>query len=256
VDKLYSFARFASSLPVFTIIILRIEKYLHTLYFKVLSMSDKNQPFETLQDIKRIMERSSRFISLSGLSGVAAGICAFIGTFFASDWIEEYYQHDSSTGFTDDDFQKLKMNLLALALAVLAGALVSAFYFTWRRAKQNHLPVWDLSSKRLVINLLIPLVTGGLLTLAMLQNNEWRYIAPLSMIFYGLSLVNASKFTLSDIRYLGLCEIVLGLINTQFIDYGLYFWGAGFGILHIVYGFIMWWKYERVNTGENSSEKV
>jgi hypothetical protein len=219
-------------------------------------MSEQNQSLETLQDIKRIMERSSRFISLSGLSGVAAGICAFIGTFFASDWIEEYYQHYNSSGFAGEDFQKLKMNLLALALAVLAGAIVSAFYFTWRRAKQNHLPVWDLSSKRVIINLLIPLVTGGLLTLAMLQNNEWRYIAPLSLIFYGLALVNASKFTLSDIRYLGLCEIVLGLINTQFIGYGLYFWGAGFGVLHIVYGFVMWWKYERVLAKGNSSEKV
>ena len=218
-------------------------------------MNEQNQPLETLQDIKKIMERSSRFISLSGLSGVAAGICAFIGTFFACDWIEEYYQQYNNTGFTGEDFQKLKMNLLTLALAVLAGALVSAFYFTWRRAKQNHLPIWDLNSKRVVINLLIPVVTGGLLILIMLQNNEWEYVAPLSLIFYGLGLVNASKFTVSDIRYLGLCEIVLGLINTQFISYGLYFWAAGFGVLHIVYGFIMWWKYERGHAANTPLDK-
>lgn len=91
----------------------------------------------------------------------------------------------------------------------------------------------------------IPLATGGLFILSMLQYDEWRYIAPACLIFYGLALVNASKYTLTDIRYLGLLEIVLGLINTQFIGYGLYFWAFGFGVLHIVYGAIMWWKYEK-----------
>ena len=82
--------------------------------------------------------------------------------------------------------------------------------------------------------------------LAMLQQDEWKYAAPASLIFYGISLVNASKYTLTDIRYLGVMEIILGLINTQFIDYGLYFWATGFGLLHIIYGAMMWWKYERV----------
>jgi hypothetical protein len=203
------------------------------------------QPLDTLQDIKRIMERSSRFISLSGLSGVAAGVCALTGVYFAYNWIYEYYVRYNSNGFTGIDFQKLKMNLLVLAAAVLAAALGSAFYFTWRRAKHNHLPVWDLTSKRLVINMLVPLIAGGLFILAMLQQEEWRYAAPASLIFYGLALINASKYTLTDVRYLGYGELVLGLVNTQFIGIGLYFWAAGFGVLHIIYGFIMWWKYER-----------
>jgi len=209
-------------------------------------MTEQNQPLETLQDIKRMMERSSRFISLSGLSGVAAGVFASVGTYFAYDWISEYYTRYDSNGFSGSDFQKLKMNLLVLAIAVLGAALVSAFYFTWRRARHNQLPVWDLTSKRLVIAMLLPLIAGGLFILAMLQNDEWRYVAPASLIFYGLALVNAGKYTLTDIRYLGYCEIFLGLITTQFTGYGLYFWAAGFGLLHIIYGFVMWWKYERV----------
>ena len=79
----------------------------------------------------------------------------------------------------------------------------------------------------------------------MLQHNEWRYVAPASLVFYGLALVNGSKYTLNEVRYLGFLEIILGLENTQFINAGLYFWAIGFGILHIFYGFIMWWKYER-----------
>lgn len=94
--------------------------------------------------------------------------------------------------------------------------------------------------------MLVPLIAGGLFILAMLQYDEWRYVAPASLIFYGLALVNAGKYTLTDVRYLGYCEIIAGLVNTQFIGYGLYFWAAGFGLLHIIYGFVMWWKYEKV----------
>jgi hypothetical protein len=210
-------------------------------------MTEQNQQsLETLQDIKRIMERSSRFISLSGLSGIAAGICALVGAWFARNEFKPYYKdYNDRGGYIPEDFRELKFRLLIIALAVLAAALVSAFYFTWRKAKHNKLPVWDLTAKRLTINLLIPLVSGGLFLLAMYQYNEWRFIAPACLVFYGLALLNASKYTLSDVRYLGISQIVLGLISTQFPESGLYFWAAGFGILHIIYGFVMWWKYER-----------
>ena len=210
-------------------------------------MNEQNQQtLDTLQDIKRMMERSSRFISLSGLSGIAAGICALVGAWFANIEFEPYYKNfDYRGSYSGDDFERLKQRLLIIALAVLAAALVSAFYFTWRKAKHNKLPIWDLTSKRLTINMLIPLITGGLFILAMYQVNEWQFIAPACLIFYGLALVNASKYTLTDVRYLGLLQILLGLINTQFVGYGLYFWAAGFGLLHIVYCFLMWWKYEK-----------
>lgn len=208
-------------------------------------MSYESQPLETLQDIRRMMQRSSKFISLSGLSGIAAGAWALVGAFIAYDWIQDYYRQYNISGYSGAAFQKLKWSLILLAGAVLAAALASAFFFTWRRASQNNLPVWDHTAKKLTINMLIPLITGGLLILAILQYDEWRFVAPLCLIFYGLALVNGSKYTLSDIRYLGLLQIVLGLISTQFIGYGLYFWAFGFGVLHIVYGFVMWWKNER-----------
>ena len=210
-------------------------------------MSEQNQHVEALQDIRRLMQRSSRFISLSGLSGIAAGFCALIGAYFAYDWIYEYYVTYNESGYEGAAFQNLKFNLLSLAGAVLIAALVSALYFTWRKANKNNMPVWDHTSKMLLLNMMIPLITGGLVILALLRYNDWRFVAPLSLIFYGLALVSGSKYTLSDIRYLGFCEIILGLINTQFIGYGLYFWAAGFGLLHILYGFVMWWRDERTN---------
>lgn len=208
-------------------------------------MDDQNQHVEALQDIRRMMKRSSRFISLSGLSGIAAGVWALIGAYLAYNWITDYYHQYDVNGYAGQAFQELKLKLFVLAAIVLGISLLSAYFFTWRRAGRNNLPLWDHTSKMLAVNLMLPLVAGGLFILAMLQYNEWRFVAPACLIFYGLALVNGSKYTLSDIRYLGIMEIILGLINTQFIGYGLYFWAVGFGVLHIIYGFSMWWKYER-----------
>lgn len=209
-------------------------------------MSEQNQHLEALQDIRQMMQRSSRFISLSGLSGIAAGLWALLGAYFGYRLITDYYQtYDRNGEYTGASFQQLKLHLFLVAAVVLCLALLSAFYFTWRRTKKTNTEMWNHTSRQLTINMAIPLVTGGLYVLAMLQHNEWRFIAPASLVFYGLALVNGSKYTLSDVRYLGISEIILGLIATQFIGYGLYFWAVGFGVLHIIYGFIMWWKNER-----------
>jgi len=212
-------------------------------------MDSQNQPYDSLQeihDIKRIMERSSRFISLSGLSGIAAGICALVACWFANNMIAGYYDRYNGRGnWNESDFTQLKWQLTGLAAIVLTLALVLSYYFTWRRARQNRVPLWDMTSRKLLWTMLVPLVSGGLFILAMLKYGEWRFLAPACLIFYGIALVNGSRFTLSEIRYLGYLEILLGLVNTQIVGYGLYFWAVGFGVLHIVYGTMMWWKYER-----------
>jgi hypothetical protein len=219
------------------------------------SPSQANESLETLQDIRRMMERSSRFISLSGLSGVSAGICALIGAYIAHGWIMGYYGGSfrggyvrgsiERHGYMHDDAEGLKWRLIGLAIAVLAAALLSSTFFTWRRARRSNLPIWDVSSKKLFFNMMIPLVAGGLFVLGMIYHTDWDYVAPTCLVFYGLALVNASKYTLTDIRYLGFLEIVLGCISMYYLHWGLYFWTAGFGVLHIIYGLIMWWKYER-----------
>lgn len=208
-------------------------------------MIQENQHLEAIQDIRDMMKRSSRFISLSGLSGIAAGIWALAGAYIAYNWINEYYNEYNNTGYVISSFNNLKNRLFLLAAAVLGLALLSAFYFTWRKTEKDKVALWNHTSKLMAINMIIPLVTGGVFILTMLQYNEWRFVAPASLIFYGLALVNGSKYTLSEIRYLGLLQILLGLINTQFIHSGLYFWAIGFGLLHILYGLIMWVKYEK-----------
>jgi hypothetical protein len=233
--------------PFFLKRIWKNEFLLFTLYFKVLFMQERNQhPDETLKDIKQLMERSSRFISLSGLSGVAAGTCGLVGAWAGANLFNTYYGGYNSRGlFSGDEFAVLKLKLLGLATTVFIVAFLSAFYFTWRRAQKQNVSLWDYNSKRLFWNMLLPLLAGAGFILGMLHYDEWRFVAPASLIFYGIALINASKYTLTDIRYLGYCEIILGLICMFFIGEGLYFWAIGFGLLHILYGAIMWVKYEK-----------
>jgi hypothetical protein len=206
--------------------------------------SPADQSLETLQDIKRMMERSSRFISLSGLSGVSAGICALIGAWIAHDWIVAFVQTNDSFPAEARDVFEIKM--FALAASVLVAALVTSTWFTWRKARKSNLPIWDHTSRRLAVNMAIPLIAGGFFVIGLMESHGgWAFVAPTCLVFYGLALVNASKYTLTDIRYLGLLEVALGCICMYYPHDGLYFWAAGFGVLHIVYGLIMWWKYEK-----------
>jgi hypothetical protein len=206
-------------------------------------MTSQDTSLETLQDIRRIMERSSRFISLSGLSGVSAGIFALAGAYTAHEWLGSYSHStgDHSAGISHALIRKL----LFLAGAVLVLSLSFAFYFTRKKSKKYDVPMWGHSSKKLLLNLLVPLVTGGVFVLGLIYYSDWLFVAPACLVFYGLALVNASKYTLTDIRYIGLLEIALGLLNMFRPDDSLYFWAMGFGVLHIIYGMIMWWKYDR-----------
>jgi hypothetical protein len=206
-------------------------------------MDEQQQSLETLKDIKRMMERSSRFISLSGLSGIAAGLCALGGAWLAHSKIGNWsldgalYGRDSELG--------LIIDLLLIAGFTFVAAFVSAFVFTYIRSRKNNTPVWGPATWRLLWNTMIPLAVGGIFMLRLVQLGEYELIAPGCLIFYGLALVNASKYTLGEIRYLGYGQLVLGLINLWYIGWGLEMWAIGFGVLHIVYGLAMWMKYEK-----------
>lgn len=220
--------------------------------FQSTFMIDSNQPVKDLHHIKSMMERSSRFISLSGLSGISAGMCALAGAYFAYPYVYGYkdfviggYQQGRAGGGGYTII--LNTWLFWIALVTFFAALISAFIFTYIKSRKQAIPLWGYSAKRLLINVAIPLFVGAIYLFRMIHFGTFGLVAPGCLIFYGLALINASKFTLGEIRYLGYSEILLGLINLWFVGYGLYFWAIGFGGLHIVYGAYMWYKYERGN---------
>jgi hypothetical protein len=219
-------------------------------------MTQEQVYLDSLKDIRQIMNRSTRFISLSGLSGVFAGMYAIIGA-----WVAYYkFGYRTNLGFYNEitaaDFQpsELVTFILLDAIIVLVLSLSTALFLTQRRAKKNNQRVFDKIGMQMITNLFIPLVAGGIFCLLLLKYGEVRFIAPATLVFYGLALVNGSKYTLDEVRYLGYCEVILGLLAMNFLGYGLLFWIIGFGVLHIVYGLMMWNKYERKPTADAPGE--
>ena len=203
----------------------------------------KEKYLDDLQEIRSIMERSTRFLSFSGKSGIAAGLFALIGAYFAYRQI--YYSdtviYDSlkSREYTAHVFQ-----LLVIASIVLILSVGSGIWFSWQKAQKAGEKLWSPASKKLVFHAMVPLITGGILILILLSRGYLGAVAGVSLIFYGLALFQAGNFTFSDVKYLGIIEVVAGLLAVANPGYGLYFWAFGFGVLHIVYGTIMHFKYD------------
>jgi hypothetical protein len=195
---------------------------------------------QDLSEIRQMMERSSRFISLSGLSGILVGSYALAGAFVAFILLKR----PIVTAYTDHDTGTI-IWLFVTAVTVLALAIGTGIIPTIRRTKKMNIKAWDRTSRRLALNLAIPLIAGGIFILLIIVKGFAVLVAPLMLIFYGLALINASKYTLNDIRYLGISEVFLGLLATWYHGYGLFFWAIGFGVLHIVYGSVMFYKYEK-----------
>lgn len=191
-----------------------------------------------ISEIKNMMNKSSRFISLSGLSGILAGIYALVGAGFAY-WVVA----NSATEYVMLDGYVFRLIVLDLFLVAFF-SIVTGIILTTKKAKKTGAKIWDSSSKRLVINFLIPLVVGGLYILIILNQQKYGQTGGLMLIFYGLALINASKYSIGDIRYLGFIEIALGLAAALYPGMGFWFWVVGFGVMHIIYGTWMHFKFD------------
>jgi hypothetical protein len=206
---------------------------------------------QALADIRSIMNKSARFLTLSGWSGVWAGCTALVGSWLAYQWLHPSIVAGDYAAWRNNSFRfALSTDNPVCQFILLGGiiflvALAGAYFFTWRKAKQQGEALWNSATRQFLFHFMLPLIAGGLFVLGFLYHGHEMYAAPACLIFYGLALINGSKFTLSDIRYLGIFEVILGSICIYFPGYGLYFWAAGFGLLHILYGIIMWNKYDK-----------
>ncbi|MDR1527875.1 MAG: hypothetical protein LBS46_09460 [Dysgonamonadaceae bacterium] len=198
-----------------------------------------NKQTEDIKAIREMMERSSKFQSLSGLSLVFAGLLACAGAAFAYCYL---LRDPSSTNFNRN--QEILI-LLADALLVLLLSVSVITFFCYRKARQNHQSLFSSVTKRAAYNLLIPLATGGIFSLLFLFRNEIEMVAASTLIFYGLALINASKFTYSEIHYLGIAEIITGLLAAFVLHQGIWWWTSGFGLLHVIFGFLIYIKYDK-----------
>ena len=201
-------------------------------------------PEKELAEIKSMMERSTRFLSLSGLSGILAGTFALIGSGLAYYWISYPFP---PFGFRSSyiNEESVLLRLFVTAMVVLLLSLGSAWILSQQKSKRSATKLWTSASRRFIQALATPLLIGGIFCLALATRGYMIIVAPATLIFYGLALVNSSSYTLSDIKYLGYCQLVLGITSAFYPGFGLLIWSLGFGVLHIVYGTLVYFKYDR-----------
>lgn len=208
-------------------------------------MKDEQEYIKDIATIRTIMERTTKFKLLSGWAGIMAGIYALAGVVI----VHQYFRFNP--GETEDMYisggpiAMNTLNVIILAKTILLLSVGTAIYLSNRKAKQTGEKLWNATTKRLLLDMAIPLLAGGFLMLTLLSKGYFGLMAPLSLIFYGLALYNAGKFTYDELKILGFIQIGLGLISSYFVQYGLLFWALGFGLAHILYGTYLHYKYER-----------
>lgn len=210
-------------------------------------MNSEN-PIADLKEIRKMMETSSKFLSLSGLSGVSAGVIALIGSTVAWLLLSDFSNkglHYMALGTVDSEVQILELKLVLVAISILVLAIGFGFLFTYLASKRKQENLFTPIAFKLAWSLALPLVFGGLFTILLFLKGFYVLIGPSTLIFYGLSLLNASKYVHPEIKYLAICQMILSLLSVQFIEFSLYFWAFGFGVLHIIYGLIMYLKYDK-----------
>jgi hypothetical protein len=208
-------------------------------------MKEKQDYIQDIAEMRSMMERSSKFLSLSGLAGIMAGIYALVGAFIA---YKVFYFNPNEVAYNSNksvDASSSLMKVIFLAILILALAIGTALFLSYKKAAKRGEKLWTPTSKRALINMAIPLITGGLLALILLSKGLIGFIAPFTLLFYGLALYNVSKYTYDEVRSLGLIQIGLGLISSYFIGFGLLFWALGFGVVHIIYGVYLHYRYEK-----------
>lgn len=209
-------------------------------------MNEYKQQLEDISEIRSMMEANTRFVSLSGLSGVSAGLVALVGALGTYRYLvgEQIYTNLQPHYSYQVSYNQL-LTLVGIALLILLFAVGSAAFFTYRNSKKRGQSLWGKPGRRMTFNLAFPIAAGAIFCIEMALWGYWGFIAPATLIFYGMGLLNAGKYTWGEIRYLGMLEIGLGLVAAALPGYSILFWAIGFGVLHIVYGIIMYLRYER-----------
>lgn len=213
-------------------------------------MKNHTSPIDDIKHIRQMMEESSKFLSLSGLSGVAVGCFALLGATIAHFWILDNgaVKYDEYLKVLPGNYGKgIRLSMFLTAIFTLVGALLSAWYISFRKSQKLQIGFWTSSAKKMVFSLFIVLATGGIFSMILVFHGYFKMVAAVMLIFYGLALLNASKYSKQDIKSLAFTQIILGLTAALFINYGLLIWTLGFGFVHIVYGILMYFKYEWKN---------
>jgi hypothetical protein len=212
-------------------------------------MATEHEYLESIREMRNLMERTTRYLSLSGLAGVLVGLIAMAGIvslYLAMDIpIGQPVSFNEFIRSGGEAAEALTGRIVRMAAIVLLLSILAEGVLGYRKARKLGLPLWDATARRMFTALAIPVAGGGIYCLSLIQGGNPDGLASASLIFYGLGLLNAGKYAVPDVGRLGLAVFATGLVAAFFPAWGLVFWGIGFGILHIVYGISIHFKYER-----------
>ncbi|MCG9899411.1 MAG: hypothetical protein MH132_05385 [Hydrotalea sp.] len=203
-------------------------------------MKNSQNPQETLREIKQLMEQSTRFLSLSGWSGITAGVSSIVGLAWLMLKIKQHPFQPLSIQTYLIEYPNTLNELLITAMLIFIVAAVGGVLFSWKKSKERSLPFWNAAAQRMLWHFAVPMISGGVVCLTMIHVGQYDLLAPLSLVFYGLAILNASKFTIPQTYYLGITQLLLGLLGCLIPNFGILIWGVGFGMVHLAYGIIMY----------------
>jgi hypothetical protein len=188
-----------------------------------------------LKVIRELMERPVCYSTMSGASGVLAGVAALGGVM--ADWVTS--DHHSTW--------------LAFCIwgCVFMIALVSDIALTRIREKKQGMPFWTSVKRRMLLTILPPFVAGVGLTAAIvvpwqdtLGGQHINLIPALWMAFYGLALWQAGEFSIPEIRVMGAGFILASLPTAMFLqDWPYCALAITFGGFHLAYGVVVWLRH-------------
>jgi len=204
---------------------------------------------QTLNDIREMMSKSSRFQAVSGWSIIIVGLYAAVASAMAAtvigvgDWLpcfENLHRYANlNTPLRSRIAALIAIGLLMLSLlTVYVGAII--------KSKRNNLRfVFDKRMMQMLLDFFIPLAAGGLLSMALVMQGHYGLTSSIMLLFYGLAQLNCSHYTYPALRLLGYAELLLGIIDCFTMSHALLFWFLGFSVMHIVFGIAYVLIFER-----------
>jgi hypothetical protein len=205
---------------------------------------DRIRAIQSVNEIKELMERSSKFVSLSGLTGILIGVYAFIGAWLVNSLTGIPFVNNPGSHRLLS-FSDTRIITIVIAGCVIAASLISTFLISYYKSIKAKQKLLNKLIYRLIWNFGLPLFVGGVFCIALLYNRNYGLTSTVMLLFYGFALVNVSKYTFSNVGWLGYAFLSLGLVDAFFEGNALLFWTIGFGGFHIIYGVLFYFLYEK-----------
>ena len=177
---------------------------------------------ENLRVIRQVMERSTKYSTLSGLSGVLVGTVAVLGV-LATAHVGNVYAHP--------------LRLAVIWLVVLAAAVAIDFGRNKRRAAQVGKRVVSPLGAHILVAALPAFFAGAVLTAFLVLHHLLASLWGVWMLCYGLAICAVGLFSVRPVSFLGAAFVLAGAL-TLFLQgpYHLYMMALTFGGFHIAYG--------------------